>query len=690
MKRPVLWCLGFLICGIVLGAYANLLSTSLGVVLGLFLCVVLYRIYKYRPVFIFVLFLLLGIWRVGHSLHSYIVYLTSAQLSGVAQDIGVTTGGNQRVIVRMDSGLRVMAYIRPHQPWAQLGREITITGELRPLAYSANPGGYDQFQHLRAQKVDATIWPDTIQLGDVRLSPIVILRMARDRLAAVYDKLLPLREAAVIRSMVLGDRADMDMDLAQQYRAMGIFHILSISGLHVAILMMAFNKTLGLFLPERKSGIIVLVVMVLYCLMTGAGVATVRAVTMGGVLVFGKILNRQYDLLAAVAWACAVLLIYEPLYLFNVGFQLSFSAVFGIGVLSAPVERFLAKLRMPQWGKFRSGLGVGIAAVSATYPVFAFHMYEIQLYSVVGNLIIAPTTTIILVMGLVVGLVGLVWTGGAAILAGTIYFILRFYEIGSSFFAGLPNAMLLTGGGSLIVTGFGVAVLLMFAYAFNGFGDVFKKRLSLLFLAVMLLIIALFLRHNPRGLHVTVLDTPGNYTVVRHRGDVLVLGLPRGGEDALLRYLDMHGVRRAGGFIMTELPRTQDVNRLVRLAERFDVFYISGDAAGAGASLAQVALEEVAEALYESGVAMPQVLFLHNGDAYRVGRKMSHVSSDVTGEIGLRVVFGDTAINIGGGTGSANVQIKGYVVTTAAETFSTREYGAFRMHSNGRRIRMQD
>jgi len=707
MKRPVLWVLGFLICGIILGAYTRLpdsgnlhsfwitesgsaafLLQSLGTVLGFFLCVILYRRYKYRPVFIFVLFLLLGMWRVGHSLHSYIVYPTYGQLSGVAQDIGVTGGGNQRVIVRMDSGLRVMAYIRPYQPWASLGQEITVTGELHPLTRSANPGGYNQFQHLRAQKVDATIRPDTILLGDTRLSPMVILRMARDRLAAVYDELLPPREAAVIRSMVLGDRADMDTDLAQQYRAMGIFHILSISGLHVAILMMAFNKALGLFLSERKASIIVLVVMVLYCLMTGASVATVRAVTMGGVLVFGKILNRKYDLLAAVAWACAALLVYEPLYLFNVGFQLSFSAVFGIGVLSAPVERFLAKLRMPKWGKFRSGLGVGIAAVSATYPVFAFHMYEIQLYSVVGNLIIAPTTTIILVMGLVVGLVGLVWMGGATILAGTVYFILRFYEIGSSFFAHLPNAMLLTGGGNLIVTGLGVVVLLTFAYAFNGFGAVFKKRLSFLFLAVMLLAVAVFMRHNPRGLHVTVLDTPGNYTVMRHRSDVLVAGAPRGGEDALLRYLDMHGVRRPSGLIITELPRTHDVNRLARLAERFDIFYISGDAAGAS-TLAQAALEEVAEILYESGIAMPQVLFLYNGDAYRTGRKISRVSSHATGEIGLHVAFGDTAINIGDATGNAHVHITEDLIITAANSFSTREYGAFRMHSNGRRIRLR-
>jgi len=668
MKRPVLWILGFLICGIILGAYVSLPLFGLCIVAGLFLCIGLYRFYRYWPVFVFVIFMLIGFWRVGHSLHSYIISPVYVQLSGVAQDVGVTSGGNQRVIIRMDNGLRVMAYIRPHQLWAHIGQEIIVTGELRPLARSSNPGGYDQFQHLRSQKIDAVIWPDTILLGEVRLSPMVILRMARDRLAAVYDQLLPPQEAAVIKSMVLGDRADMDRDLANQYRAMGIFHILSISGLHVAILMMALNKAMGLFFTERKSGIIVLVVMILYCLMTGAGVATVRAVTMGGVLVFGKILNRKYDLLAAVAWACIVLLIYEPLYLFNVGFQLSFTAVFGIGILSAPVERLLAMAKLPQWGKFRSGLGVGIAAVVSTYPIFAFHMYEIQLYSVIGNLIIAPTTTIILVIGLVVGLLGLVWTGGAALLAGTVYFILRFYEIISSFFAGLPNAMLLTGGGNVFVAGLGASVLLAFAFAFSGFGQVFRKRCRLLFFMIMLLITAVFIRHNPMWLHVTALDTLGNYTVIRHERDVLVAGSPRGGEDALLRYLDMHGIRHANGLILTELPRPQDINRLVRLAERFDVLYISGDSTAASSALRTL------NQVYE----LPEIITLYNGNTRISGRTAIRISTQPTGEIGLRIELGDTVISVGDNICGVNLQLTPCVV---------REYGALRVHSNGRRIR---
>jgi len=572
MKRPALYCLVFLICGILLGVYGSTFLFALGFCLGLFLCFFLCKYYRYVPVFVFVIFLAVGWVRVGLAREAVSEY-TYGVLHGVAIDIGVTGGGNQRVQLRTQDGFRVMAYIPVHLPWAALGQQVAVTGELQPLAHVQNPGGYDQFRHLRSQGMVGVVWATSVSLGEVHTTPIVIMRRLRDRLSQVYNQILPPREAAVIRSMVLGDRADMERELMDQYRTMGIFHILSISGLHIGILMMALNKSVGLFAGERRGGIIVLIVMVLYCLMTGASIATVRAVTMGGVLVFGKIIKRKYDLLTSVSWACVALLLFQPYFLLNVGFQLSFTAVFGIGVLTTPVERLLAKLRVKP--KLRPGLAVCIAASCATYPVFAFHMYEIQLYAVLGNLIIAPTTTIILVMGLFTGLVGLLWLPAAEFLGGTVYYILRFYDVFSSFFARLPHAMLLVGGGSLVVTGLGVALLLAFAYAFYGFGESFRRRLLLLYFVAAVFIVVLFLRHNPPGVHITHLDTVGNYTVLRHRGYTMVFGAPQGGESAMLRYLDFHGVHRAHGLFFTQPARQQDARRYAGLVDsgRFRYFY---------------------------------------------------------------------------------------------------------------------
>ena len=589
LYRPILWALGFLICGIIIGRFDFLADFFVpALIAGFFLCAVLYRTYRYWAVIIFILFFLLGNWRIGHSLYSHTVEPVDAVFSGVVLDTDFTGGGNQRAVVRgehPETGgiVRIMAYIQPHQRHLLLGQEVVLTGELLPLGRAVNPGGYDQFQHLRSLKIDAAMWPEGIEASETRRTLTVVLRQFRDRLAAVYDEILPMRESGVIKSMVLGDRLDMDRDLADIYRVMGIFHILSISGLHITILMVAANKLLACIMKERRAVFMVLIAAVLYCLMTGASVATVRAVFMGGVLVGAKLFYREYDLLASVSWACVILLFYEPLYLFNIGFQLSFGAVFGIGILTAPVERFLAKLKFPKrraWMlEFRKSLSVGIAAVVSTYIVFAFHFYEIPLYSVLGNIVVMPTVTVILVLGVIVGVVGLIFMPAAYFLSGMIYYILRFYEAAAIFFSNLPFAMVRTGGGNLIVAALGVAVLLSFAYMFHGFNEDFRRRRWFYFASLGLLAIAVYFHANPFSVQKTMLYTHGNYSVMRHRSSTVIIGAPRGGEAILLSYLDRQNVNRAA-LLLTHPPRPQDAARLERLLPRIHTIYLPEHAEG--------------------------------------------------------------------------------------------------------------
>jgi ComEC/Rec2-related protein len=307
-------------------------------------------------------------------------------------------------------------------------------------------------------------------------------------------------------------------------------------------------------------------------------VATVRAVTMGGVLVFARVLYREYDLLATVSWACIALLVYEPLYLFNVGFQLSFGAVYGIAVLTGPMERLLALARMPAYGKFRSVLAVGMAASFSTYIVFAHHFYEIPLYSVLANLAVIPLFTILLVLGAITGLAGLVWLPAATITGGAVFYILRLYEWVSRFFGALPSALVRTGGGSVAVSLAGAAVLLLFAYVMNGFGPELKRRVPPLLFGIAALFLCLFIRDFPLRPQVTELDTPGHYVVHRHRSHVSVTGTGRGGEGELLRYLDRRGVHRACELVLSEWPRPSDITRMIPVMGRVRALYLPGPA----------------------------------------------------------------------------------------------------------------
>ena len=591
MKRPVVWVLGFLVFGILYGnTYGAFWLVFAAVV---FVCICLFKAYRYLPVFVFAVFFVIGFFRIHDSNfnHTYEV-LEGAVFTGTALDVFYTLGGNRGVVIHgmhpaTGSRVRVIAYLRPFQPRPVLGQEITVTGDLMPLGRAVNPGGYDQFRHLRPNKIDSFIWPTDVGLGEVSISLMVLSRQFRDRLAYVYDLFLPQREAGVIKAMLLGDRSDLDPALADMYRVMGIFHILSISGLHVAILMMAVQGALGAFLPERRAAFFALLFMAFYCVMTGAAVPTVRAVMMCSVSVFGKILFRDYDLITALSWAAVILLIYEPLYLWSVGFQLSFSAVYGIGIMKAPLERLIVRL----FGRsqLNGGLAVGIAAVVSTYIVFAFHFYEINTYSLIGNLVIAPTVTLLLVLGLVMGLVGLVWLPLAGVLSGPLYFILRFYEMSAQFFYNLPFALLPTGGGSLIAAAAGVLVLVCFVYWYYGFGENFAKRRVLFIASMLLLSVIITFQLNPPKPQVTLLYTDGGHTIIRYRNDVVIIGNAAGGERDVITYLNKRGVRQAS-LILTETPSPQNARRLHVFEGMINTLYLPGNATEIAASLLREAL----------------------------------------------------------------------------------------------------
>ena len=625
MKRPVVWVLSFLVLGIL---YGNSFGASWLIFAAVvFVCVCLYRAYGYLPVFIFAVFFVVGFFRVNESNfnHTYEV-LESTVFSGSVLDVFYTTGGNRGVVIRglhpsTGSWVRVLAYLRPFQPRPALGQEITVIGDLTPLGRAVNPGGYDQFRHLRPNKIDSFMWPTDVVLGEINISLMVLSRQMRDRLADVYDSFLPTREAGVIKAMLLGDRSDLDPELAGMYRVMGIFHILSISGLHVAILMMAVQGALGAFVPERRAAFFALLFMAFYCVMTGAAVPTVRAVLMCSVSVFGKILFRDYDLITALSWAAVLLLIYEPLYLWSVGFQLSFSAVYGIGIMKLPIERAIVKFFGSS--KLNGGLAVGIAAVMSTYIVFAFHFYEINTYSLIGNLVIAPTVTLLLVLGLVMGLTGLVWMPLAGVLSGPLYFILRFYEMSAQFFYTLPFALLRTGGGNLIVASFGVLVLVSFVYWFHGFGDSFAKRRMLFLTSLMLLTVSVFFQLNPLRPQLTVLYTDGGYIVVRYRNDALIIGTAAGGERDVINYLNKRGVRQAS-LILTETPGPQNAGRLNVFEERIGTLYLPANATEIATSLLELALE---------GFDFKEVVLLGEGDVRVFGQLEIRVL-----ELGMNVI----------------------------------------------------
>ena len=700
-KRPIIWALLFLAAGILWGRYVGTFI-PLGVIAAA-ACAILHKWLKYPPIFLCVLLALAGVLGVERRLSDGVVPAEGVEFYGIVQDMRYTRAGWQRLVVTAYQGIFIdidvpETYLETYygsyyrtsyrtfyqnsyrtsyqtsnrtyfaRPGAdiltflsplyrvEIGQRVRFTGDLQPLDGPRNPGAYNEFMVQSAHGINGKFFARSAENFEVNLNTARLTFIIRNRLAEVYDTVLPYRQSNLIQSVILGERPDMDDPVVDMFRSAGIYHLLVVSGLHLSILMMTVCLVLEKVFNKRAAGLTALTLMIGYTFLTGAGISTVRAVTMAGVAVFGRVLYRDRDALASCSFACITLLLYQPLYLFSIGFQLSFSTVFGLILLTGPMERALAYGGMPSscrlfsftFRKFRPFLAYNIIGTISTYPVLAYHFSHVSTYSILVNLIIMPTATLLVVVGILVGIVGLFSMGAAFFLAGFIYYLLIFYEGVMGFFLSLPGSVFLTGNWGLWVTLAAMAGMLAFGYAFSGYGENFYKRAKILILVAMVFLASIgFEAAGRRRLDITALDVglpdissyviraAGHSFVVDGGGNNRLLGMNTG-VMVLMPYMDHRGISRADAAFVTDTSR-QRIMGLIELAmaDRVRVIYVPGDMnmdSGLGMRL-RVAAERNNIPLYR----------LEIGDMVWAG-PLSIIVTEVTPRMRLLVFYDDYEI----------------------------------------------
>jgi competence protein ComEC len=235
--------------------------------------------------------------------------------------------------------------------------------------------------------------------------------------------------ASVQAAMLLGERALLPEEQETAFMRSGVFHIFSISGLHVGVIALALLSALRLLrVPGSAARLLSLAVLGLYVQVTGGGAPAERAFLMVAFVVAGRIGRRPGNPLASLAAAALVTLILDPRQLFGAGFQMSYGAVTAIVVLGAPLARLAREAWTPwadlpeaDWGWWRHAfrdrvrallgtLAVTWAATLASTPSGIAYFGLLSPGSLAANLLVVPLASLALVAGfvaLVAGLAGL-------------------------------------------------------------------------------------------------------------------------------------------------------------------------------------------------------------------------------------------------------------------------------------------
>ncbi len=212
------------------------------------------------------------------------------------------------------------------------------------------------------------------------------------------------KNKAIISAISLGKREDIDSLTNEQFSNAGVMHILAVSGLHVGIV---FLILISLFKPlmKYKSGkifiyISIILILWIYALITGFTPSVVRAVLMFSLVSFGKAFNKKHNIYNTIFASAFILLIINPFYIFQVGFQLSYLAVLGI-IFFQPKISALIKIDNRLFKYFWDIVSVSLAAQLATLPITLLYFHKFPVYFLLSNIAVMLNVTIILLLSFV-------------------------------------------------------------------------------------------------------------------------------------------------------------------------------------------------------------------------------------------------------------------------------------------------
>ena len=285
------------------------------------------------------------------------------------------------------------------------GDKIIIDKPLTWIRNSGNPGAFNYERYTVFQQLYHTVFispGDYVKTNEANQnffsrfifqSRTYILNNIRKYIGGNKN------EQGIAEALLIGYKEDLDKDLVQAYSNTGVVHIIAISGLHLgliyAILLWVFTKTGLMKSSKLLSVVLILSFLWMFSLLTGASASVLRSAVMFSFILSGKAFFKQANSFNALAASAFTLLCWNPYLLWDVGFQLSYLAVFGIMWLQQPIYKLCFiknKLLRSAW----SLMSVTLAAQVLTFPVCIYYFHQFPTLFLFTNFIAVPLSTIIL------------------------------------------------------------------------------------------------------------------------------------------------------------------------------------------------------------------------------------------------------------------------------------------------------
>lgn len=273
------------------------------------------------------------------------------------------------------------------------GDYIEINSTIQLPNTNTNPKLFDYRLYLMMDDiyVNTKCKPDNLKIVESDRLSIVekFFTATRDKLYGIFDSTLSEECSKIAKAVVFSDKHSLDERDEEVIRDIGIAHIIAVSGFHVWILSALIFFILKLFITKKRTRIILcLIILWSYGAIICFPPSVLRALIMLSCGVIADVLYRKNDSFNCLGLAGFIILVYKPLWIFSVGFQLSFSAALSLLLLTPILQSKLKK----------SSISAIIAVQIGIVPVIVYHFNKIPVFAILVNALILPLISLIIVI----------------------------------------------------------------------------------------------------------------------------------------------------------------------------------------------------------------------------------------------------------------------------------------------------
>jgi len=344
------------------------------------------------------------------------------------------------------------------------GDELKITGELKqPENFETATGRvFDYVSYLNKDGIFYQIYQPDIEIlsrGNGNFFRRNLFKLKYFFIRRI-NRLFPQPEAALLGGELFGEKNSLPEKLQEDFRTTGLIHIVVLSGYNVTIVADVIVRVFS-FLPMVLGFSMASIGIILFAILTGAGATIVRASIMALLVIIARVFGRQYYVGRALLLAAFLMVIHNPkILLFDISFQLSFLATFGLLYLSPILERLLSFL--PKKFQIRDSAIATISAQIFVFPLLVYYMGELSLVAVPANILVLVIIPLTMLFGFLSSLFGFLPFFIGMIFSVPTFLLLKYQTVIVDLFSSVPYSKILVPQFSILITALIYILILSF------------------------------------------------------------------------------------------------------------------------------------------------------------------------------------------------------------------------------------